>query len=599
MIEDNTPTVTARRRRPTQVMRIRLENARRLQSLHAKSRAKRKRSSKAAKTTEQAAAPPGTHTYEIAPRIPKIKKNTLSHPPRPDSKFQKRQRSKVWLPTHVFHAKRAHVSPLWRFALPVSPTAKSYRPSHRASRARGAVAWDTSYMSTIQLEGTAVGLEAVLRGLGIDGDEAWGPKGRKWRSGTRSLETWAFERDNGSSPKRPIAPVSLIFWRACLKDDHKAKKDKLFVRIHPSAFLQLWNDILDLSKKQSPPVMVEDLRFEIGSIQITGPGSTEALLAALQPIRGSEADSPESTWSSLAGVTNPSSLPQNALLAFSISDPRLSFPPKRLTIPAMDDSRMNDLAVLLSSWPPDKAQTSATTLFDRRARLAAIRNLPSQKAINRRRTLAGPGKHPPSQPNDPQIPIILHTSRPTTRSTNLLPGTWTVLLPWKCVLPVWYSLMYYPLSSGGNPGFGGVKEQQQLAFEACVPWFPGDFPGTRAGWAWNQRERDFARKEWQRRPKGRRVEFESLDLGNGRKGEVGLGWACDWEKLVQPDATAQEKTGVDSHSDRMDEDVQEEEEEEKEKKKKKNTSNKTKTKKTKKTKKNKPHHKHRPTKQIN
>ena len=548
MAEDNTPTVTARRRRPTELMRIRLESARRLQSLNAKTRAKRT----AAREQKQRGDEGNRREIEIAPRVPKIKKNKLSQPPRPESRFQKRQRSKTWLPTHVFHAKRAHMLPLWRFALPLSPTEKSYRPTHRTSRARGAIVWDTSYTSTIQLEGTASALEAVLRAIGINGVEAWGPKGRSWRSGTRSLETWTLEKRD-DDPKSPIAPVVLI-WRPCLtspeeqdaaemKDKKKERRrqqqqSRVFVRVHPSAFLQLWNDILQVAKRQNPPVMVEDLRFEIGSIQITGPGSTEALLGTLHPVTedasssSSAPDSPESTWSSLLGVTNPSSLPQNAILAFSITDPRLRFPPRKLNIPMMnDDMYMNDLAALLSSWPPDKTQNPAA-LFDRPTRLAAIRNLPSQKAINRRRTLMGPGRYPPSQPADPKIPIILFTSRPT--SSGSLPGSWTLLLPWKCVLPVWYSLMYYPLSSGGNPIFGGIKEQQQLAFESGVPWFPGDFPGTRAGWEWNQRENDEAREAWQRRPKGRRVEFESLDLGNGdRKGEVGLGWACDWERLVQ------------------------------------------------------------------
>jgi ribonuclease P/MRP protein subunit POP1 len=128
--------------------------------------------------------------------------------------------------------------------------------------------------------------------------------------------------------------------------------------------------------------------------------------------------------------------------------------------------------------------------------------------------------------------MILASRSTSQTKNNNAPGTWTVLLPWKCVLPLWYSLMYYPLSSGGNARFGGLKEQQQLAFEAGEPWFPGDFPGTRAGWEWNVRERERAKQEWERRPKGRRTEFDSLDLGNGQKGEIGHGWACDWERLV-------------------------------------------------------------------
>lgn len=564
MIEDNTPTVTARRRKPSETMRIRLETARRLQNLNAKSKAKRAAlRAKQNKDDEKALEQAGSHSFAIAPRVPKIKKNKLSRPPPAESKYKKRQRTKIWLPTHMFHAKRAHMAtsrdPLWRFAVPLSPTEKSYRPAHRASGARGAVAWDMSYISTIQLEGAGAALESVLRGVGVVGDDAWGVKGRKWRAGVRSLRTWVFESEG---QQRPIAPVTLIQCARRTPEDvgivdadananGKKKSDekvrtKMFVRVHPSAFLRLWNELLGISKKQSPPVMVEDLRFEIGSIDITGPGSTEALIAALRPLNhggnDASADSSEATWRGLLGVTNPSSLPQNALLSFSISDPRLHFPPQRLK-PSFTEQRMQELAILLSTWPSDKNPTPPA-IFDRRNRLAASRDLASQKAINRRRAEAGFGVYPTPQASDPQIPVLLLASRRSSqqKSSNSL-GTWTVLLPWKCVAPVWYSLMYYPLSSGGNPRFGGLKEQQQLAFEAGEPWFPGDFPGTRAGWKWGLREREAAKKEWERRPKGRRIEFDSLDLGNGQKGEIGHGWACDWEKLVKSGNDSSVKEG--------------------------------------------------------
>ncbi|PWY83506.1 putative ribonuclease P complex subunit Pop1 [Aspergillus heteromorphus CBS 117.55] len=511
MLEDNTPTVTARTRKPTERMRIRLETARRLQNLNSKSKAKRA-AAKAAqdKQSRQTLEASGSHAFEIAPRVPKIKKNRLSRPPPPDSKFRKRQRCKTWLPTHMFHAKRARMAtsrdPVWRFALPITPTEKSYRPTHRARGTRGAVAWDASYMATVGLEGGVEGLEG------------------------------------------PIAPVMLV-WCAEAKDGDvemgdadatagKKGKRKVLVRVHPSAFLQVWNELLGAAKRQNPPVMVEDLRFEIGSIEMTGPGSTEALISALKPVTAADgsafaANSPEATWKSLLGVSNASSLPQNAILAFSVSDPRLQFPPTTLK-PPTSETQMQDLAILLSAWAPDTTQT-ASALFDRRARLAAARQLPSQKAINRRRTEAGPGIPPPAKDTDPQIPVMVLACRSSIKATNgnNAPGSWTVLLPWKCLLPFWYSLMYYPLSSGGNPRFGGLKEQQQLAFEAGEPWFPGDFPGTRAGWEWGLREREQAKQEWERRPKGRRVEFDSIDLRNGQKGEIGRGWACDWERLIQ------------------------------------------------------------------
>lgn len=448
--------------------------------------------------------------------------------------------------------------PVWRFAIPLSPTEKSYRPTHRARGARGAVAWDMSYMSTVQLEGTEDGIEAVLKAVGVTGDESWGVKGKRWRAGTRSLHTWTFEKDHR---ERPIAPVILLWCAQPRREDvemtdadkpqSKSKKPrrKLWVRVHPSAFSQLWQDLLPVSKRQNPPVMVEDLRFEVGSIEVTGPGSTEALLSALRPVPESDgqslaAESPEATWTSLVGVSNPSSLPQNAVLSFDVSDPRLKFPPRTISKPDKD-SYMDDLAILLSKWSPDNTQ-GPSSLFDRPSRLVAVRQLPSQKAINRRRSLAGPGKYPASQPTDPRIPVIVLANRPRASSKrNTVPGSWTVLLPWKCVVPVWYSLMYYPLSSGGNPRFGGLKEQRQLAFEAGEPWFPGDFPGTRAGWEWGQQEAAKSRRQWERRPKGRRTEFGSLVLGQGHpRGEIGQGWACDWERLVQgPTQTSVEVDG--------------------------------------------------------
>ncbi|KAL2842226.1 putative ribonuclease P complex subunit Pop1 [Aspergillus pseudoustus] len=561
MIEDNTPTVTARRRKPTEIMRIRLETARRLQNLNSNTKAKRAASkAKRTKEDEKSLKEAGSHPYSIAPRVPKIKKNKLSRAPPPDSKYKKRQLIKTWLPTHMFHAKRAHMTtskdPLWRFAIPLSPTEKSYRPTHRASGARGAVAWDMSYISTIQLEGTEASLEGVLRAVGITGEEAWGVKGRKWRTGARTLRTWIFESEGQRSP---IAPVTLIRRARRPAEDvemtdlvggstdvdkpNPKHKAKVFIRIHPSAFSQLWKELLKLAKEQDPPVMIEDLRYEIGSIEITGPGSTEALFSALRPLNPEgktlEVDSAEATWNALLGVSNPSSLPQNAMLSFSVSDPRLHFPPRTSKHPSSEKD-MQDLATLLSAWPLDRSP-SRPALFDRRARLAAIRQSPSQRAIYRRRTEAGPGQYPAPQPSDPQIPVIVLANRASLHQKNSnSPGTWTVLLPWKCVTPVWYSLMYYPLSSGGNPRFGGLKQQQQLAFEAEEPWFPGDFPGTRAGWKWGLREREGAKKEWERRPKGRRVEFDSLDLGNVPKGEIGRGWACDWERLLKPETIVPE-----------------------------------------------------------
>ena len=527
MKDDNTPTVDPSKRKPRSTRgRLRAETAKRLGLLAAKKKAAKVKSGEGAAGIETRAA------------RPKIRKDKLNVPPKPKSKFRKRQIHKTWLPTHMWHAKRARMTepknPLWRFSIPLTSTEKSYRPTHRAAGARGAVAWDMSYMSTIGLEGLATNLEKVLKAMGVTESWLWEERGLKWRHGKRTWSGWLSRSVKDKAI--PIGP-STIFWSSTSQKtseepgkNKKLASSRILVRVHPSAFLETWTEMLRLSKLQRPAIHIEDLRFEIGSIDITGPGSTETLLGLLHPYNQSEDDIDEhaKTFRSLAGVTNPGSLPLNALLAFSIMDPRLRYPPRPAKLPNKSDEEANfALLEMLSAWPVD-ASTGDPSLYDRDSRFKATR-LPAQKSLNRRKALAPPGDYPAVLATDPPIPIMLLTSRSAVASAQ---GTWTLLAPWKCILPIWYGVVHYPLSTGGNPRFGGLQELRQIHFEQGVPWFPVDFPGTKAGFTWETEERAKRKKEWEKRPKGKRIEWDSLDLGRGKKGEIGLGWACDFERIL-------------------------------------------------------------------
>ena len=547
-------------------MRLRLETVKNLRALGAKKRAAKEKA-KADQITvtdpSRPVEPPANPDSNITANKPgiatckaRVKKIALAKPPVPKVKFRKRQVHKSWLPTHMFHAKRAHMTPpsapLWRFAVPLTPTQKGYRSTHRATHERGAVAWDMSYMSTIGLEGEQRSIEGLLKALGVgtkggDGN-MWRAPGEKWRQGRRVWNTFAFERE---APHALIAPVSVVWCASSPKDQTKRK---LFLRVHPSSFYQLWEEVGRLSKVAKPSILVEDLRFEIGSIEIAGPGSTEALLGALWPIdqtdRGTESgfESIENVWRALAGVTNPAALPSDALLAFDVHDPRLHHPPRTVQLPKTPEQH-TQLLELLSKWPPDQ-QAIPAQVFDRKARMKGSK-LASQKAINRRKSNAKPGEYPVTLPADPHIPVLLYTN--TIRSTDhkkQSQASWTLLAPWKCIQPIWYSIMYYPLSTGQQPRFGGLREQQQTAFENESPWFPADYPGTEAGWESEIIERRRRWEEWQKRPKGKRVSWEKVDLGNGNKGELGEGWSCDWALLLAEfsmggmDAVAEKANGT-------------------------------------------------------
>ncbi|KAH6630362.1 ribonucleases P/MRP protein subunit POP1-domain-containing protein [Chaetomium sp. MPI-SDFR-AT-0129] len=559
MLEDNTPTVEARKRRPrTTRARIRAETAKKLGILAEKKKKRLlQKAAAAAAAADGGAALPGKEAkimVDTRPARPKIRRDALNEPPKAQSKFRKRQINKTWLPTHLWHAKRATMTepskPLWRFAIPLTPTEKCYRPTHRAVGQKGVVVWDASYMSTIGLYGTAEGVERVLKALGLTQESLWGARGQKWRAGVRKWTGLVSKPIGGGGSRRDIGPATIV-WnpQAPARSDDgptttetaaeaaaastptppKKPQRQLLIRTHPSCFLELFEELLKLAKMQTPRLHIEDLRFEIGSIELTGPASTETLLGILQPYHTKSDNKDERhlrVFQSLAGVTNPASLPKDAVLAFSVQDPRLSYPPRR--VDSSSGGPAGALLETLASWPLDDGGVEPFDIFCRDRRHEASR-LPSQKAINRRKGANAPGEPLPVTKADPPVPVLLLASRPST--DGQAQGTWTLLAPWKCVMPLWYSMMRLPLSTGGNPRLGGLNEQRQIAFEHGAPWFPADFPATDAGREWELEQRDKRRRDWDRRPKGKRIEWNSLDLGAGRKGEVGDGLACDFAHL--------------------------------------------------------------------
>ncbi|KAI0130182.1 ribonucleases P/MRP protein subunit POP1-domain-containing protein [Xylariales sp. AK1849] len=537
---DNTPTVNAKTRKPkTTRARLRAETALRLGKL-----AERKRRQKLLKKGKEGKL----NEQTIATRMarPKVKRNTLNQPAVMNPKFRKRQLHKTWLPTHLWHAKRARMTdpkePLWRFAIPLTPTQKFYRPTHRAQWEKGALAWDMSYMSTIGLCGATKSVEHALRALGLTAESLWSQRGERWRSG--AVHWNGSLRRKQDDILRTIGPAT-IFWNpeSQLGTTEGAQEQgitrRLFLRLHPSIFLETFNELLRTTKGLTPRPYIEDLRYEIGSIDITGPSSTEALQGLLYPYH----DKPETKephaqkFESLAGLSGPTTLPLGSLLAFSIMDPRLRYPPRRVNQPGTTDQvARSSLMQTVSTWHKDE-DLAPYALFDRDARFRASR-LPSQKSLNRRRGKKGPGALLELTEADPGIPIIMLAQRHSTTT-----GTWTLMMPWKCILPTWYGLTHYPLSSGGNPGFGGLNEIKQLAFEQGIPWFPGDFPASVAGMSWELEQRLVRKKAWDRMPNGKRVNYDTLDLGAGRKGEIGDGWSCDYETLLglEPLVTSMEK----------------------------------------------------------
>ena len=127
--------------------------------------------------------------------------NQLSPMPPGKLRFKKRQKNKAWLPTHVWHAKRAHIETKYEFAIPTEPTEKCYRATHRAMSISGSVAWDTSFYSTFIIKGSKDQLLQVSEKLAKESTA------QKYTSGKRFWEGHFVDKSGH------LLGPGFIYWR--------------------------------------------------------------------------------------------------------------------------------------------------------------------------------------------------------------------------------------------------------------------------------------------------------------------------------------------------------------------------------------------------
>ncbi|ODQ64861.1 POPLD-domain-containing protein [Nadsonia fulvescens var. elongata DSM 6958] len=443
--------------------------------------------------------------------------NSLARPPLGKLRFRGRQKKKTWLPTHVWHAKRAHIETKWGFSVPTAPTLKCYRPTHKADNVEGAVVWDTSYYSTfvIQNSESISSVENVLSSL--TESETSKPK---FLSGTKCWEGLLTDPD--LKPSSKILGPGLIYYSP-LQLAKTAKQYSAIVRFHPSILTTMVPLIQRLCKQFGASYY--DCRYSIGSIDISGPKSITALSMIIKLAKPADGDADtefklakERLWSNLTRLSNTASLPTSVVFGFNnVIDPRLSYPPRR---PSPKKPMTSDeLVDVIVDWNKDKVASGfENNLFTMDGRTASYKNQATIKAINRRRTNAGPGKKLVHNTNkDPLIPIVL---------IKRLNNSWTLLTPWNWVLPFWFSLNHIP-----HIKLGGLKQKHQLSFEKTRLFFPDDYPTTDSGWKCEHEKSTQRREQWFKRPKGKRVAYHKVITAEG-VGEIGDPFKCDWTTLA-------------------------------------------------------------------
>jgi ribonuclease P/MRP protein subunit POP1 len=228
----------------------------------------------------------------------------------------------------------------WGYRLPLTPTAKCHRPSHRAAH-NGCIIGDVSYFSVIQLEGSVRDLRGCLSG--VVGGSGWA--GSRWvfqgsigeQDGTAESGFYDGDRyENGTRmgktvlyrykqwPFAMIGPVEIL-WQPTPTPTRSTMgtepMKKVWIRFHPGMFEEAWESIrtgvqgwyqqgtssyLPESGSGSGPegnegkrgIRMKDLRGELCVFELMGPRSVLVLKGVLglvkdQQVGGSSEDKGE------------------------------------------------------------------------------------------------------------------------------------------------------------------------------------------------------------------------------------------------------------------------------------------------------------------
>ncbi|SCU98444.1 LAMI_0F14664g1_1 [Lachancea mirantina] len=431
--------------------------------------------------------------------------NALATAPVSRIKYAKRQRQFVWLPTHVWSAKRCHMYKRWGYHMPWSPTQKCFRLTHKlgnnVAASDGAMCCDTSFVGTMVISSEdAAQLKELMSKL---------TKGRACLKKYYRSQYW-FEGLCLDDANSYLGPVSILW----------ITTGKVLLRAHPAIYESVFTTALRL---KSENVMVEDCRFSIGSITLTGSKSLNALS---QIIRASKDSASFKQFKQVSSLTDITALPQRTSFAFQAIDPRhLSRPKKLGTTQKLDE---NFLFAMQASYPEEEVANVMSALCSSTRREASYKNQQTLKQLSsrRRKLLASSNSNliPFDAATDPQIPIAIFKQR--------FSENWVLLLPWFWLLPFWYQLnrvsRVHPM---------GSRQLQQLSFEQGTLHFPDDYIFTRAGFDENMLYKRLSQKAlWDRKPPSKRINYFSIpNLHKSQPvsmlGEIGDPFCSDWRFL--------------------------------------------------------------------
>ncbi|KAG0051075.1 hypothetical protein BGZ83_004107 [Gryganskiella cystojenkinii] len=444
--------------------------------------------------------------------------------------YLRRQGSKRWLETHIWHAKRMKMVEIWGYKLAEHSNEHGIKSAYKSSHHQ-CIIQDSSYNGCLELKGNKAAISKLFSHMQDPSMPSL--TSARYVTGKRQYTTYVYDYD--CFPQSLIAPANFL-WRQdpsqsnSMEVDESSTDGQLWVWIHPSAFELAKEKIMEAVTKSNlqDKIQVVDLENSLVMFDFTGPRATALLQAVIHPCKPEVSGAyheAHKTWDLISGMRTSSSLPPGIALGLLVDDPRLTFPhktaPRPVSIPASETKTIQDL---ITNWPSTVATSS---LWDTEERKRLLENMTTEAKLNERRAQnLVPGTKLSTLETDSRVPVMLiqregkpHVGRATGGGSSEYECGWTIVLPKGWGMPFWKSFIF----AGVKPG--GMRERRSFHFETRQSCFPYDFPSTAAYVVYAEDYRKENEAKYGRKPVAKRINYAKLGVQDP--------FAAAWDKCLK------------------------------------------------------------------
>eukprot|EP01028_Stygiella_incarcerata_P008914 TRINITY_DN400_c0_g2_i1.p1 TRINITY_DN400_c0_g2~~TRINITY_DN400_c0_g2_i1.p1 ORF type:complete len:747 (-),score=194.17 TRINITY_DN400_c0_g2_i1:483-2723(-) len=422
-----------------------------------------------------------------------------------------------WLETHIWHAKRMHMCPMWGYKLAVQNTAKGARSSYHAMR-YGSTLYDASYYEVVELCGTKDDIAFVVgtkRVLFFEDGSIEGEALLRYIEDDRNILE-GHEESKGKKVGHSIGLVSFL-WKPQLQkrrhdDDSVDGVRLLWIFVHPSISAEVMRIFearrMEIDRLRSSSLSLTHRVQEMCRFEIRGSRASElvALVVRQQQAKSEseelelESESREEQderregenerigsvriprqWDLISSLSVMELVGSGCIIAVdNAKDPRLL--ERKDLMPSLLHRccKRKDMEEVLMRrvrhpWKPDMAQS---TLWDQSTRVTfqqeAMTDAHVHKYRKRRRVMAGlPPRHATGTDTSAECQDL--ACRPIPVTLIRKKGGWDVIVPSGCGLAFWR-----PLASKCGHTLS-LEDRRRCIVESGGICFPEDFPDCDPG----------------------------------------------------------------------------------------------------------------------